>query len=551
MRAWPYLALALTVPLLLGMGDKPKAAAVAAPVVTLSANPATVASGGSSTLTWSSTGASSCTMAAAGQSASVSTSGSVGTGPITASLTVTLTCTGAGGSDAESVTVTVAAAPPPPPPEPPAPPPEPPAPPPPPPEPPAPPSSSALYLSPGGSDSGSCTEAAPCKTFARAFGLLKAGGELVLLDGAYGVSKGTGAISYYGAGSAQPPSGTASQATRVRAKNPGAVTVEGPACTSEPGCRGLFIGRVARKDSRITIEGITFVGGASLYNADYVTLKNVGVNGPLSVGTNDHTQGANYNLIEDVWVWASGVRIIAINYRANYNVWRRVIVRGDGCGTSACSGEGNPNVGITIYDSHDVSYQNVVVVDRVLKSGDTPYANFACASHSGQTFPFGRNEWLGIISKNAPDAGLYCEPDGGTTIAGAPPFRIEGAVMWGNAGLGVNIQREAARAIIRNVTTDTGLRLQPISTAGIVLEGVTAKSINSAVPCSGCSTSVPAAPPSVTRYGVDGSRYGEAGYNAPQATSLWPWPNQDRIKAEMCAVATRGFCGSSLTEYLR
>jgi hypothetical protein len=37
------------------------------------------------------------------------------------------------------------------------------------------------------------------------------------------------------------------------------------------------------------------------------------------------------------------------------------------------------------------------------------------------------------------------------------------------------------------------------------------------------------------------------------STPLWPWPNQDRIKKEMCSDSgvTRGFCGkASLTDYV-
>lgn len=78
------------------------------------------------------------------------------------------------------------------------------------------------------------------------------------------------------------------------------------------------------------------------------------------------------NLVEDVWVWAAGERAIAMNYRSHRNVWRRMMVRGDGCGTTACAGSGNPNVGFTVHDSQDVSVQNVLVLDRVLLPGDAP-----------------------------------------------------------------------------------------------------------------------------------------------------------------------------------
>src|SRR5271157_169345 len=76
------------------------------PTVSLSANPTSVASGGSATLTWSSTNATSCT-ASNGWSGAEATSGTQSLNNLTATTTYTLTCTGAGGSANQSVTVTV------------------------------------------------------------------------------------------------------------------------------------------------------------------------------------------------------------------------------------------------------------------------------------------------------------------------------------------------------------------------------------------------------------------------------------------------------------
>lgn len=84
-------------------------AAPPAPTVTLSANPTTISSGGSSTLTWTSTNATSCTASGAWNGARA-TSGSQGTGALTGTATYMLTCTGAGGSASDSVTVTVGSA---------------------------------------------------------------------------------------------------------------------------------------------------------------------------------------------------------------------------------------------------------------------------------------------------------------------------------------------------------------------------------------------------------------------------------------------------------
>ena len=78
------------------------------PTVSLSASPTTVSTGGSSTLSWSSTSASSCT-ASGGWSGSEPTGGSASTGALSAATTYTLTCSGPGGSASQSVTVNVSA----------------------------------------------------------------------------------------------------------------------------------------------------------------------------------------------------------------------------------------------------------------------------------------------------------------------------------------------------------------------------------------------------------------------------------------------------------
>jgi hypothetical protein len=77
-----------------------------APTVTLGASPTIVASGGSSTLTWSTANATSCT-ASGGWSGAKATSGTQGTGALAATTSFTLNCTGGGGSAQSSVTVTV------------------------------------------------------------------------------------------------------------------------------------------------------------------------------------------------------------------------------------------------------------------------------------------------------------------------------------------------------------------------------------------------------------------------------------------------------------
>ncbi|MFK8013821.1 MAG: FG-GAP repeat domain-containing protein [Gammaproteobacteria bacterium] len=82
----------------------------AVPSVSISANPASVSSGGSSTLTWSSQDATSC-IALGNWGGSVGLSGSQSTGPLSVDSTFRLACNGAGGTTIEETTVTVSSGP--------------------------------------------------------------------------------------------------------------------------------------------------------------------------------------------------------------------------------------------------------------------------------------------------------------------------------------------------------------------------------------------------------------------------------------------------------
>ena len=81
-----------------------------APTLTLTATPASIAYHGSSSLSWLSTNATSCT-ASGGWSGTEPASGTFTTPALTTTTTYTLTCTGIGGTATQSATITVAALP--------------------------------------------------------------------------------------------------------------------------------------------------------------------------------------------------------------------------------------------------------------------------------------------------------------------------------------------------------------------------------------------------------------------------------------------------------
>jgi hypothetical protein len=78
------------------------------PTISLSANPTSVSSGGTTTLNWSTAYATSC-VASGGWSGSKPTSGSQTTAALSSTSTFTLSCTGTGGTNTSAVTVTATA----------------------------------------------------------------------------------------------------------------------------------------------------------------------------------------------------------------------------------------------------------------------------------------------------------------------------------------------------------------------------------------------------------------------------------------------------------
>ena len=81
------------------------------PVVNCSTSPSSVSYGGTSTLSWSTTDATSCTMSSGGISGTQATSGSKTVGPLYSTTTYAFTCSGPGGNGSCTTSVSVGAAP--------------------------------------------------------------------------------------------------------------------------------------------------------------------------------------------------------------------------------------------------------------------------------------------------------------------------------------------------------------------------------------------------------------------------------------------------------
>lgn len=416
-----------------------------------------------------------------------------------------------------------------------------------------------IYMAPAGTDSGSCTQSAPCRTFEYAVSRMSPGDGLILLDGDYSLAVNGGLRSTTESGnpiakSAQLKAGVdVNHPTIVRALNPGNVFIEG----------GFTLGTKTQKVQYVMVYGLTFFTHSSLRNADYSVVKATGVYAGLSIGTIDHSMGCVYNLIEDVWIWGKNQRGNAVNYSAHHNIWRRVIIRDDGCDVLYCGeGAGNLKISATIYNSHDVTFENMISIDKILRAntyGTGSYSDFATAQHDSYRNPYppegeqnGRNSWLGDMVINSEDYAINFEagevlplPETTGTIRDFVALNSRAGATIDGAGCPYN---SASKYDIDNV----------------YLFSVSGNSIYS-----GCSSNY-----------VWGSNINTGSYTSnmssgrvPQnqygtSTPLWPWPYEARIHHDICVRgdfagdgdefpstgirATKSFCtsGMSLSNYI-
>ncbi|MDP1827078.1 MAG: hypothetical protein Q8L48_27640 [Archangium sp.] len=361
------------------------------------------------------------------------------------------------------------------------------------------------YLSPSGADSNAGTSVAlPFRSFGRAFAAMAAGDTLVLLDGTYSEAAGTGTLNWTSSAGGQVLSGVdVGHMTCVMAQHPGSVRVMG----------GLFVGRSFRKDRFILIDGLTFEGGpSSLYNSDSIVVRNTGfisrtngAGGILGTGSNDGDWGNTNLLFEDVWIGGQA-RIGLLVYRSDHVVVRRAVIHLEGCAshTDECGNNtGNAVVGSTIYNSHHVSFQNVLHLDsRLGPGGYSGAADIQTAWHDNFFFPFGANSWLGVVSLNSQLAGMYPEVDDlqGMT-AHQPLFTFKDIVVVGAAsGVSAQSPTDMARkdlvidgltVVVPNGATGDAVRVGPQfsgvtsatnSLRNVIALGAGRFGVNSAVP---------------------------------------------------------------------
>jgi hypothetical protein len=256
------------------------------------------------------------------------------------------------------------------------------------------------------------------------------------------------------------------------------------------------------------------------------------------------------------------------------------------------STSGNPQAGLAVYYGSNNLIENVIVLDSQAASNSSNAA-FYLTTHAAPP-QVSNNKYYGVIALNNYGIGWYLDHDG---VGSSNELR--NSVIWGATGNGIETYSSGTCAsnVLDHLTLGSSGRdgvanygcsgLQVTSSVIVGNSGYGLKkgsagtmgNVNSNVlygNSSGPRSGVAAgsrdklADPAL-RYlgriepGSAAAGAGEGGTDAganvtmryqdgTQTTQpLWPWPNEARIKRDMCTDAgvTRGFCGSpSLTDYV-
>lgn len=438
-----------------------------------------------------------------------------------------------------------------------------------------------FYVGPSGNDANPGTEAAPWRTFAKAWATIRPGQVIVLLDGTYNQDL-------------SPPPGTSGAAgalITVRAEHDGAAIVDGEGARSTLVVRGCAF---------LTFEGLRL--GNGMYGSLSVgsstgkaggspshdnAFRRLGVFGWKALTGNNVTVGigggSHHNVIEDSWIYGRG-RYSLMIYGGNgggdvldapENVVRRVVVRHDPYPPAA----GDPQAGLAIYSANKNVVENVIVLDGIEQS-DSDNSALYLTGHAPDTV--NENKILGSIALGNTGGGLVMDADLSRSN------RFENNVIWGSTGGGLTLTKDAQSNVYDKMTVDNARAGDPNlfyqAGAGTVLHdsllmnaGYAVKNTGTVVAtydyffgnrngdCEGCTLNAT----NDTTHRNPGMKYllrqepgsptkgtGEGGGDrgatilqrykggALTATPLWPWPNEARIRSEMCNA-------QSLTDYGR
>jgi len=306
--------------------------------------------------------------------------------------------------------------------------------------------------------------------------------------------------------------------------------------------------------SYLKVMRSAFQGGPSSGNAVSV-----------QIGSNDTTPGASNILFEDVWVYGAGGRYKVLVYNSEKVVLRRVVVRHDGGWTYDSR---NPQGGFSLYDSKDIACQDCLFVDPA--SGLNGFeAGIYLVSNGTTSIKQSNVSVNGGIVIGSPANGLAAEGNGSAATYALSNVVIHGSgggVATNNSGHIVTLTgayvntkgtayarwASSGSLTVRNcINNASGSASSGASMTNCATNPTSAQGLKYPVRVEAGSTlaSSGIGPDVTKRIGVSGTMFGEPGYDSVLAESLWPYPNESRIKTDFDSVRA-AFGGKSLTDYV-
>lgn len=419
------------------------------------------------------------------------------------------------------------------------------------------------YIGPGGSDSNPGTNSLPFATFIKAFSAMAAGDVLILKDGIYNQIL------------SNPPSGTVLAYTIVRAENDGKAIIDG-------GGRGGALSIDGR--SYIQLEGLRVTNGyddgVSINRSNHIKILRFEIpSGPSpanAYGSAMDIDNSSYILVEDSQVWGT--------FRYGFQVYgwtagtgnSKIIFRRNVCRWDAMITD-QPIACFMVYghsdylNTQDILYQNNIALDfnNPAKSPQNAFSSdkiwqnvkyygnialnlgsnwlaFAGSGYGGSGNKYYENNIADGSGTAFRATGVNYTVNQATVISAAAGLETYGEGLYKNSfflNSGANINGFGSYSDFYNTPLQSGTGNRTNNPNLVYLPRSTDSGTGEGGAKRGATIE--------KRYGISGTLWGDAGYDQLTSEPLWPWPNEARIKTDMCQNTSRGFCAAgSLTNYI-
>ncbi|MDA0323983.1 MAG: hypothetical protein O2923_14875 [Verrucomicrobia bacterium] len=407
---------------------------------------------------------------------------------------------------------------------------------------------------------------------------MQGGDTLIIKDGTYSGSANKIWQWMY------PPFGTANDYTVIEAENPGSVTFT----TSAPLDMQNFPQNNAADPLRyIRFEGLKWVGSTTLFGAEFIKFVRCAFEGDMPDG-NTWTFAMLYSkkvLMEDTVAFGKG-RYKYLAYKSKKLIFRRAIARNDYANKNAPGSD--PIAPFAIYYSTNVQVQNSMVIDsdapqfwdpiptevagafytpngaRDVKLRGCIALNNAMSGYtgvssellidnsvfwgciSGPGTKFGASEIANHItvgglvtpasmgmSVGQTNAAQFIPPGRGTESQQGG-FDVGNSIIMDCFDLGIGSDSVGKNALWNNnnngntVASDVTL-VNPEANSLKHLPRIEAGSALSGQASDGGDVGANV----LKKIGVSGTIWGETGYDSVTSHDLWPWPNEEWVKAEL------------------